>query len=146
MATKVRTAIGWLLVLLVGGLMVFAGIGKATGNAPPDVAEGLATVGLTPWMTTIGCGAMATGVLLILPWTSSVGVLLASSYWGGAIVTHMSLGDSIMPPSVLLALSWIGTTLRDPRTLSSFWPRPSDAIGVEVAERDGAEGVQPSGG
>lgn len=138
MATKARLAIGWLVVVLVGGLMVFAGIGKATGNAPPEVAENLAKVGLTPWMTTIGCGAIATGVLLILPWTSSVGVLLASSYWGGAIVTHMSLGDSIMPPSVLLALSWGGTTLRDPRTLSSFWPSANGATDARAAENSDA--------
>ena len=83
---------GWVLVCLVGAAMVFAGAGKVFGFAPPDVIDGMKKVGLGEEIKLIGSGAMLTGVLFVIPRTSSAGVLLASSYWGGAICTHMAQG------------------------------------------------------
>ena len=52
--------------------------------------------------------------MLIVPWTASLGVLLASAFWGGAICTHMGLHASYMFQSVLLALIWVGAYLQLP--------------------------------
>lgn len=119
-AARARRIVGWVLVCLVGAILVFAGAGKAFGFAPPDVVEGLEKAGLLDWMQIIGGGAMLTGLLLIVPRTSSLGVLLASSYWGGAIVAHMVQPDTILVPSVFLVMTWVGAALRDPRVLASF--------------------------
>jgi len=124
--SKPRLIAGWLLVCLVGAMMVFAGAGKAFGFAPPDIVEGLKKAGaLHDQIQLIGAGAMVTGILLIFPYTFSLGVLLASSYWGGAIVTHMVQGESYALPAGLLLATWIGAFLKEPRVLCSFFAKPA---------------------
>jgi hypothetical protein len=68
----------------------------------------------------IAVGEMATAVLLIIPYSSSLGVLLASSFWGGAICFHMRQGDSYILVAVLLVMTWVGAYLRNPAVLASF--------------------------
>jgi hypothetical protein len=111
---------GLVLHVLIGGLMIFAGSGKLFGFAPPEVFDTLKKAGLGEQVRLIGAGEIITALLLIIPPTSSLGVLLTSSFWGGAICTHMSLGDSHVFPAVLLVLSWVGAYLRNPATFSSF--------------------------
>ena len=113
---------GWVLVGLVSFAMAFAGAGKFFGFAPPDITDGLQKVGLGEEIRLIGAGAMLTALLLLVPVTASLGVLLASSYWGGAICTHMAQGDSILVPVVLLVMTWGGVGLRDGRLWWSCQP------------------------
>jgi hypothetical protein len=68
----------------------------------------------------IGAGEVATAILLLIPRTSSLGVLLASSFWGGAICLHMSRGEPFVLQSALLLLTWVGAFLRVPGMFSSF--------------------------
>lgn len=116
----IRKAAGWLLVIGIAGLMAFAGAGKVFGFAPPEVLEGLKKHGLTEKILLIGCGEIAAAILLVLPHTASLGVLMTSAFWGGAICLHMSHQEPFWLQSVLLALTWLGAALRDRRTLVSF--------------------------
>lgn len=116
---KIKIA-GWLVLGLVGAVMVMAGSGKVFGFAPQEIIEGLEQVGLTEEVLLIGIGEVITAVLLLVPRTSSLGVLLASSFWGGAIVTHMSQGESYLVPAAFLVMTWVGSFLRDGRLLDSF--------------------------
>jgi len=75
--------IGLVLHILIGGLLLFAGSGKVFGFAPPEVVEGLTKSGLGDEVKLIGIGEMVTAILLIIPWTSSLGILLISGFWGG---------------------------------------------------------------
>jgi hypothetical protein len=108
---------GLILHLLVGGLMVFAGAAKLLGVFPPEALEKL---GLGGVIRLIGGGELVTGVFLLTPRTSSLGVLLASAFWGGAICSHMGHGESYAVPSVLLLLTWVGAYLRLPAPARSF--------------------------
>jgi hypothetical protein len=103
---------GFVLNLLIAGLILFAGSGKVFGSAPPEVVEGLKAYGLQDRMLLIGCGELITGVLLLIPWTSPLGTLLASGFWGGVICIHMAHHEDFIFPSVLLAVTWIGAFLR----------------------------------
>ena len=47
-------------------------------------------------------------ILLLIPRTSSLGILLTSSFWGGAICAHMMQGDSYAFVAVLLVLRFSG--------------------------------------
>lgn len=119
---------GLVLHGLIAGIMILAGSVKVLGLFPPDkVAE----MGLLDWIRVIGVGEVATAVLLLSPRTSSLGVLLASSFWGGAICLHMSKGQDIVVVSVLLLLTWVGAYLRLPAIFSSFrqagWVGPKSA-------------------
>ncbi len=117
---------GMVLHVLIGGLMIFASLGKVTGTPPTEVLEMLKKIGLDEQLRLIGYGELITGILLIVPWTSSLGVLLASGFWGGTIVAHMGLHSSYVFQAVLLALTWVGAYLRLPEMFSSFW-RPVSA-------------------
>jgi hypothetical protein len=107
---------GLLLHVLIGGLLIFTGSQKVLGSAPP---EALVKYGLGDQARLIGAGAILTALLLLVPRTSSLGTLLASAFWGGAICTHMAHGEPYVVQAVLLVLTWAGAYLRNPVTLSS---------------------------
>jgi hypothetical protein len=108
---------GLVLHVLIGGLLIVTGSQKLLGSAPP---EGLVRLGLGEEVRLIGAGALLTAVLLLIPRTSSLGILLASAFWGGAICIHMAHGEPYLFQAVLLMLSWVGAYLRNPATLGSF--------------------------
>jgi hypothetical protein len=108
---------GLVLHLLIGGLMIFTGSQKVFGSVPP---EPLVKYGLDEQVRLIGAGVIVTSLLLLIPHTSSLGILLTSSFWGGAICIHMAHGEPYLLQAVLLVLSWAGAYLRNPATLSSF--------------------------
>ena len=111
---------GLVLHVLIAALMIFASLGKLTGTPPAEVVESLRKAGLEEQLRLIGCGELITAILLIVPWTASLGVLLASAFWGGTICTHMGLHSSYVFQSVLLLLTWVGAYLRLPEMFSSF--------------------------
>ena len=127
-----KTITGLVLHGLIAGIMILAGSAKVLGLFPP---EAVAKLGLTEWITVIGAGELTTAILFLVPRTSSLGVLLASSFWGGAICLHMSKGEPFAPPSALLLLTWAGAYLRVPGVLASF-SAPSKAVrpSADVAE------------
>lgn len=108
---------GLVLHLLIGGLLIFTGSQKVLGSVPPDA---LVKYGLGEQARLIGAGAILTALLLLFPRTSSLGLLLASAFWGGAICIHMAHGKPYLIQVVLLVLSWTGAYLRNPATLRSF--------------------------
>jgi hypothetical protein len=117
-----RAIAGWLLTGLVALALIGAGQGKLLGTAPPEIFEQLASAGLTEETKLIGVGAILTALALLVPHTLSIGVLLASAYWGGAILVHMGpADDSYLVPAVLLIVTWAGAWLREPAVMASFW-------------------------
>ena len=108
---------GLVLHLLIGGLLIFTGSQKVLGSVPP---EALVKYGLGEQARLIGAGAIVTALLLLIPSTSSLGILLASSFWGGAICIHMAHGEPYLVQAVLLVLSWAGAYLRNPAARGNF--------------------------
>ena len=103
-------------------LMIVAGGVKLLGAAP---ADHVARMGLTEEIRMIGGGEVATALLLLIPRTSALGVLLASSFWGGAICLHMVHNESYAAAAVLLVLTWIGSLLRNGLTFAPLHLSPS---------------------
>src|SRR5262245_7467042 len=108
---------GLVLHVLIGGLLIFTGSQKVLGSGPP---EALVKYGLAEQARLIGAGAILSALLLLIPRTSSLGLLLTSSFWGGAICMHMAHDEPYLFQALLLVLSWAGAYLRNPATLSSF--------------------------
>jgi hypothetical protein len=121
---KERKRWGKVLHVLIGGLLIFTGSQKVLGLIPP---EALGKYGLGDQARLIGAGAILTALFLLVPRTSSLGILLASSFWGGAICIHMAHGEPFFVQAVLLVLSWAGAYLRNPATLGSFLGLPGMA-------------------
>lgn len=112
-----KTITGWGLHGLVGGSMLLAGSAKVFGLFPPEEVEKL---GLSVPIQTIGAGELVSAILLLVPRSGSLGVLLTSGFWGGAICLHMSKGEPFVLQSVFLLLTWLGAYLRVPGTFASF--------------------------
>ena len=120
-SSRVQRVVGLILHVLVGGLMIFAGSGKAFGFAPEMIVKKMAEYGLGDKLVLIGVGEMVSAILLLTPLTMTLGVLLTSGFWGGVICIHMAHGEDIIMPSVLLLMTWAGAFLRDPLTFGRFF-------------------------
>jgi hypothetical protein len=112
-----KTIVGWVLHGLVGGSMILAGSAKIFGLFPPDQ---VAKMGLSLPIQVIGIGELISAILLLVPRTASLGILLTSGFWGGAICLHMSKGEPFVLQSVFLLLTWIGAYFRVPGAFASF--------------------------
>lgn len=125
MKPKWLTIAGFVLHVLIGGLMIFAGSGKVLGFAPPEVVEGLVKFGLKDQVFLIGSGELTSAILLLVPRTAPLGVLLTTGFWGGTICLHMSHGESYVFQSFLLLMTWVGGWLRGSIAILSESPKSS---------------------
>ena len=117
---KARLITGWVLHGLIAASLILAGAAKAF-KLSEEMTKQLGEMGkLGDQITLIGAGAMACGILLLIPRTMSIGLLLTCSYWGGAILMHMIKGESYGLIAVFLAMTWAGAFLRDSRTLGGL--------------------------
>ncbi len=66
----------------------------------------------------IGLLEIACTVVYLVPRTRILGALLLTAYLGGAVATHVRVGDPFLMPVVLGILVWVGLWLRDPRVRS----------------------------
>jgi hypothetical protein len=122
---------GYVLHVLLGALMVFAGVTKVapfSEEMATKMAEGMATNGIEGnWGRIIGVGEIVTGLLIIVPQTFSLGLLMMTGLCGGIIATLMTHQQNIAPGVVLLILAWIGAWLRDPRTLCTCFCKKGES-------------------
>lgn len=64
----------------------------------------------------IGVVELACAVVYLIPRTAVLGAVLVTTYFGGAVATHVRIGDpSFVGPIVLGILAWVGLYLREPR-------------------------------
>jgi hypothetical protein len=125
-----RRIAGLVLHIAIGALLIVTGLQKVLGSVPP---EALVKYGLGEQARLIGAGALLTALLLLIPRTSSLGILPTSAFWGGAICIHMAHDEPYLVQAVLLGLSWAGAYLRNPATLggSSDPPRMTREVAPE---------------
>lgn len=114
---KALKIIGWVLTGLVSLVFIMSITDKITGKTEPAMIQ----FGLENWITIILIGEIVSLLLFLIPKTQSLGTLLLSSYMGGAIVAHMGQGEPIIIQSIVLVVIWIASTMRNPKTLSSFY-------------------------
>ena len=118
--SRLRTVAGSILIYLVGILVI--GSASLKFAQPPAVVAQFRELGYEgSKLTLIGIMEVCCALLLMIPRTRSIGLLLFSSYLGGAIATHVGHSQSAaVGPAVLLTLAWIGVWLRHPYALWSF--------------------------
>lgn len=114
MTSKNSRIIGWILTGLVGLFMIGAsGIPKFIdwpGKSAMMDHLGL-PLGLVPQ---IGVIEILVTVLYLVPRTSFIGAIMLTGYLGGAILTHVRIGDPWFFPLIIGVLAWIGLALRKP--------------------------------
>jgi hypothetical protein len=117
---KTKTVLTRGLTGLVG-LGMIGSAGSKLAMAPPLV-ENFEKMHLSEYLRPIGVLELVVAVLFLVPKTSSLGTLLVTGYFGGAVVAHLAGGapGEIVPPLVLGALAWASGALRNPGTFESF--------------------------
>ncbi len=106
---------GRVLTVLPTLLLAASGIAKITQQAPV-VEQMVQKFGFQPdAIVPIGIVEVACAILYALPRTSALGAILVSAYLGGAVVTHLRVGDNFIPPIILAILAWGGLYCRDER-------------------------------
>ena len=83
----------------------------------PQVVEGMSKFGY-PESALLVIGVLELGSVLIylIPRTAVLGAILTTGYLGGAIATHVRVGDPGWPTALILGIFvWAGLYLRDER-------------------------------
>lgn len=107
--SKTNNLIAWVIAGLLTALYLFSAAGKLF--LQPEQMEQMK---LGDWRVIIGLGEITSALLFLFPKTNKYGLLLLSSYMGGAIIIHMMNAMSIGMPTVVLLLVWVVGYLRNP--------------------------------
>jgi hypothetical protein len=105
---------GWVLSVLVALFLIVASAmgkftqweGKAAMFAKMGWAENV--------MFSIGVVEVAIAILFLIPRTAFVAAILLAAYLGGAVATHVRVGDQFFFPIIIGVLAWVALGLRQP--------------------------------
>jgi hypothetical protein len=105
---------GWIMSALPVLMLVSSAIMKFI--KPAALTEGFTHLGYDMKLA-VGLGVLelTCTCLYLIPITSIVGAILLTGYLGGAIATHLRVGDSVLAPVILALFVWGGLFLRDAR-------------------------------
>ena len=108
------TWIGRGLTLLIALAFLMSAIMKLRLNA--EAKQQIAALGLPEPLIPILALIEGLCVLFyLIPQTTVLGAILFTGYLGGAICTHLRVGEPVYIQSLLGVLVWLGVYLREPR-------------------------------
>jgi hypothetical protein len=82
----------------------------------PDVAKGMAHLQLPePMMRPLGVLELLCVLVYAVPRTAVLGAILLTGYIGGAMLTHLRIGEPVYVHVALGVVLWLGLFLREPR-------------------------------
>jgi|SRR5262245_21392609 len=97
------------LALLASGAMKFLPITK-------EIEKSLTGIGWKPeQVVPLGITELTCTILYLIPQTSVLGAILITGYMGGAIATHVRVGEPFYVQAAIGVLAWLGLFLRDAR-------------------------------
>ena len=83
---------------------------------PPDFAGEFTKLGWPVNLAlALGLLELACTIVYVIPRTAVLGAILLTGYLGGAIATHVRIGEPFLPVIFMGVLIWGGLFLRDPR-------------------------------
>jgi hypothetical protein len=118
MSSKAQRITGWILTCLLGLFLIG---GSATGKFIdfPDKKEMMEHLGIKlDLLPTIGIIEVAITIVFLIPRTSFLGAILVTAYLGGAVMTHLRVGDAWFFPIIIGVVMWIALGLRHPEIFS----------------------------
>ena len=82
----------------------------------PEVIEGMSHLGLPESLIVpLGVLELLCVAVYAVPRTAALGAILLTGYIGGAILTHLRIGEPVYSQIVIGILVWLGLWLREPR-------------------------------
>jgi hypothetical protein len=114
LSPKVQRITGWVLTGLVGLFMIgVSGVPKFFDF--PGKNEMMEKMGIPlSLLPAIGVIEIAVAVIYLIPRTSFLGAILMTGYLGGAVFTHLRIGEPWYFPIIVAVLAWVGLALRQP--------------------------------
>jgi hypothetical protein len=111
---KIQRIIGWVLSGLLAAFFIGAsGVPKLVGGEFMEKMN--AEFGFnSDTMKGIGVLEIIIALLYVIPRTGFLGAILITGYLGGAVVTHVRIGEAAVFPVVLGVLVWVALALRQP--------------------------------
>jgi hypothetical protein len=79
-------------------------------------------------MLKIGIVEVTLAILILIPRTAFVGAVLLTAYLGGAVATHVRVGEPFFFPVIIGVLVWISLGLRDPRVFANAFQSPPSVV------------------
>src|SRR5690242_5459872 len=105
---------GRVISALVSLVFLFSAFMKLKGG--PELAQGMAHLGLpNSLVIPLAILEISCVVIYLIPMTSVLGAILLTGFIGGAICTHLRVGDPYIVQIVLGILVWLGLFLRESR-------------------------------
>jgi len=110
---------------VIAAIVILSAVYKLVSGDDSEGAKNFMKWGLENQIKVIGTFELAFGILFLIPKTFSVGVLLLTAYFGGAIATHIEHGEAknIILPAIIILLTWIVSYLRNPATFASLFKK-----------------------
>ena len=114
MSTKTKRIVGWILTILVGLFLIGAsGVPKFFDF--PGKADIMTKLQIPlNLLTTLGIIEVSVAILYLIPRTAFLGAILTTAHLGGAVWTHLRVGDPWFFPIIVGVLMWLGLALRHP--------------------------------
>lgn len=130
MSSKAQRITGWILTGLVGlFLIVASGVPKFIDW--PEKETMFNKIGVPMALSsTLGIIEVVATLLFLIPRTSFLGAILVTGYLGGAVWTHLRVGEAWYFPVIIGVLMWVALGLRYPAVFAL-------AIGKPVRSENG---------
>jgi hypothetical protein len=124
MSTKTKVWAGRVIGALPVLFLLFDGVIKLLNIEP--VTESFTRLGYSPSVAAgIGILELACVAIYLIPRTAALGGVLLTGFLGGAIATHLRVGDPLFThvlfPVYVAALLWGGLLLRNARLRALVW-------------------------
>lgn len=107
---------GWILSVLPAPMLVMGAV--MSFLMPPDVEKNMQAMGWSASVAPIiGILNLVSLALYLIPQTAVLGAILLTGYLGGAVATHLRVGETGMcwVPVAFGVVFWLGLYLRDVR-------------------------------
>jgi hypothetical protein len=112
--SKAARITGWIMSILPARLFIFSAVMKLAH--PPQLDEGFKHLELpVSWAFNLGLLEISCLVIYLIPRTAVIGAILLTGYLGGAMLTHLRVGEPPVTHVILGIVLWGGLWLRDPR-------------------------------
>ena len=112
MNNKIKNISRWLPLAIGAYIIVMSASFKLCGSQ--QLIGHYTQLHLLQYMSVLGIMELTFIALFLYPQTMKIGFLLITAYFGGAIATELSNGNSIIFPTAILTLVWIAAWLRKP--------------------------------
>ena len=111
---KVISWIGTIISSLVSLIFIMSASMKLTKN--PEAVKGMDHLGIPAHLlSSLGILEASCLAIYLIPKTSTLGAILLTGYLGGAILTHLRIGEPIVLQIAIGVAVWAGLFLREPR-------------------------------